>query len=349
MSALSNNFVILTTFHNAEDYISKNVFGTLSQSEQDMGIIFINDNSDDSSEDILFNEIRNTFNGQINQSGDSNVWIGKAGSKDILYIKNLERVDCAALSQKIAVDSYISNTGTICGIVDGDDFLHDLDAVHYVSKRLDGDRLMYSSVQKWNYSDDSPYLYTYSNKILTQSDFKDTVVGSVTYPAYTPPHPRCQGWTFHHFRAFKKILSDNVNTGISFYGPTGLMKPASDVAYFKPMIDMAGADRIYTSKACHYSYTFESPTNDHAYRTEEQARNSMFCSYAISGVNFYNDDTDCEAWSNAQGWDYNYFTGHSVNFSGMKDNKSGFYIWNKDCHNLDGSTTCCTPYNLLTL
>jgi glycosyltransferase involved in cell wall biosynthesis len=345
-SALNNKFVILTTFYNAEDYIGNNLNGTLNQSYRDLGVLFVNDGSSDDSEDILFDKIINTYNGEINQSGSSNIWFGHAAGKDILYIKNSENIDCSALNQKIAVDSYIKNTGTICGIVDGDDFLHDAGAVSWVVSKMGNENLMYASTEKQNDGSNSSKL---SNKILTQSDFADIEINGVTYTGMTCPSIRNQGLGFNHFKTFRKILSDNVNTGRSFYGPTGLIKPASDVAFFKPMMEMAGADRIHVSQACHYSRNYENPQSNHLTRLEEKTRNVNFCTYSISGVNFFNNDLDSKSWCDAQGWDHNYITGTAVNFSGIKDNQSGFYIWDPDCHNSDNSITCCTPYNLLSL
>ncbi len=358
--SLENKFIILTAFYNSEDYIAKSIKGTLKQGHSDLGVIFINDASTDESKSILFDQITgfSNFSGSINQSGSSNIWTGEANGKDIIYIENATRIDCAALNQKIAVDKYVSNTGSICGIVDGDDFLHDSNTANWVTREMGQDKLMYASTQKWVSADKESERDFYSNKPLTQSDFPDFVVDGVTYPGHTPTHIRCQGWTLNHFRAFKKVLSDNINTGQSFYNPTGaLIKAASDVAYFLPMQDMAGADRVKISKASHYTYNYENPINDHTTRQIEQQRNSKFCMFGISGVEFIDGTGDAEDVSLR--YNYNIKTDENgnkeytiledANVSGVVDGVTGYFAWIYKPENGDGSVSCVTPYNYLNL
>ena len=342
MSKLNNKFVILTAFYNAEDYIGRNVDRTLAQGYDDLGIIFIDDASIDDSKDVLFNRITGTYQGSLNQSGSSNIWTGNAMGKDIIYMENAENVGSAALNQKIAVDTLISNTGTICGIVDGDDYLNDGAAVQWVFDHMGSDNLMYASTQRWKAEVDHPFdRYFFSNRLLTQSDFPDDFVA---------PPLRCQGWHFHHFRAFKKVLSDNVITGRSFFNPTGgLIKEGSDVAYFKPMIDMAGADRIHISQACHYTYTYDSSINDHAQNPDEQNRNAKFCSYAVTGVGFVSGDENISGFCEQYGLQEKYITGSDSNLSGVVDGQTGYFLWNtKSPVSADGTVTCATPYDRLT-
>lgn len=339
MSKLNNKFVILTAFYNAEDYIGRNIDRTLAQGYDDLGIIFIDDASTDDSKDILFNRITGTYQGSLNQSGNSNIWKGQAFGKDIIYMKNAENVGSAALNQKIAVDTLVSNTGTICGIVDGDDYLNDGSAVQWVSDHMGPNDLMYASTQRWKAEVDHPLDgYYMSNKPLTQADFPDDFVA---------PPLRCQGWHFHHFRAFKKVLSDNVITGRSFINPTGgLIKEGSDVAYFKPMIDMAGADRIHISKVCHYTYTFDSSLNDHAQNLDEQNRNAKFCCNAVTGVGFINGEENLSGFCTEYNLNPKYVTGSNTNVSGVVGGQTGYFLFDRTSPiSPDGSITCATPYN----
>ena len=352
MSKLNNKFVILTAFYNAEDYIGRNIDNTLYQSYSDLGVVFINDASTDDSKDVLFNKITGLHGGNIQQSGDSNVWTGNALGKDIIYVENSTNVGSAGLNQKKAVDNYISNSNTICGIVDGDDYLNNNTAVSWTVEKMGNDKLMYASTQHWQSSVGTRNGYALSNKLLTQDDFSDIVVDGVTYPAYTCPPLRCQGWAFQHFRAFKKVLSDNVVTGRSFVNPTGgLIKAGSDVAYFKPMIDMAGADRITISRACHYNYTYDSPLNDHTIHYEEQNRNAKFCTYNLSGVDFVTGDyLAISGFCSKHNFSMDYVTGSNINFSGIANNKSGYFIFDRTTPNSpDGTITCATPYDRLSL
>lgn len=352
MSKLNNKFVILTAFYNSEDYIGRSIDGTLNQGFQDLGVIFINDASTDDSKDILFNKITGQYGGNIEQSGSSNVWIGNAMNKDIIYVENSTNVGSAALNQKNAVDNYISNTNTICGIVDGDDFLHHGGAVSWAVEKMGQDKLMYASTQHWRSNVGTKNGYALSNKLLSQDDFPDIVIDGVTYPGHTCPPLRTQGWAFQHFRAFKKVLSDNVITGRSFVNPTGgLIKAGSDVAYFKPMIDMAGTDRIVISRASHYTYTYDSPLNDHHIHHEEQNRNAKFCTYNLSGVDFVTgDDLAVSGFCTKHNLQMNYVTGSNINFSGIANNKSGYFIFDRTTPNSpDGTITCATPYDRLSL
>ena len=346
MSKLNNKFVILTAFYNCEDYIARNVIGTLKQGTNDLGVIFINDGSQDDSEEILFDQITGSFGGDIQQSGSSNVWTGKAFGKDILYVKHEQNSGCAGLNQKVAVDRYVSNTDTICGIVDGDDFLNDNGAVAWVTEKMGSDKLLYASTQRWKRAEGgSKDCYYLSNKLLTQADFPDFVVGGVTFSGHKCLPLRSQTFRLNHFRAFRKILSDNVETGRSFVNPTGgLMKAGSDVAFFKPMIDMAEPDRIEISRACHYSYTYDSPLNDHNLYHDDQHRNAKFCHYSIKNVDFVSGSTGHVAqWCLDRGVSYGHVSGNDVNLSGVVDGKTGYFFWNK--YPETGSVTCSTPYN----
>jgi glycosyltransferase involved in cell wall biosynthesis len=343
MSTLNNKFVILTAFYNAEDYIGRNVDHTLKQSYDDLGIIFINDASTDDTKDVLFNRITGTYNGNINQSESSNIWTGEALGKNIIYVENSDNVGSAGFNQKVAVDNYISNPNTICGIVDGDDFLNDNEAVSWVTNKMGSNYLMYASTQRWKAEVDHPLDgFYFSNKPLTQDDFPD---------GFVAPPLRCQGWHFHHFRAFKKVLSDNVVTGRSFINPTGgFIKEASDVAYFKPMIDMAGADRIHISKTCHYTYTFDSSINDHTQNPDEQNRNSKFCCFAVTGVGFISGDENLSGFCTEYNLLPKYVTGNNANLSGVVDGQTGYFLFDRTSPvSPDGTTTCATPYDRLIL
>ena len=349
MTALNNKFVIISTYWNAEEYLAKSIDGTLNQSFDDLGVIYYNDGSSDESHNVLLSAIRDTHGGTIQQSGSSNVWIGQAKGKDILYINSSTNTECAALNQKVCVDSYIADTGTICGIVDGDDFLFDHNAVEFVHKKMGNNYHLYASTQRWSHLDGESSMFSMSNKILTQADFPDIVVGENTYPGMTAPHPRVQNFQLNHFRAFRKILSDNVETGRSFYNPTGaLIKPASDVAYFKPMIDMAGADKIFISKASHYAYTFESPYNDYTQVPLQQNLNAKFCTYAVSGVVTFANDEEAQNYFTGIGYGSGYYISGN-HFSGVEDGKTGYFMFLNSPFNPDGSTGCCTPYDLLNL
>jgi len=276
---LNNKYIILTAYHNADKYLAENIKGSLNQEHDDVGIIFIDDGSYDDSEKVLFDHI------SLTQSGD--VWTGKQNNKDIIYIKNETRNGCPALSQKLAVDNYVANTGSICCIVDGDDYVH-THAISQIDRDIEDHHLMFcSNVELVNKSGE---IYGSADSQPIRESGYQRWTGATPYP-----HPRQQGFFFHHFRGFRKILSDNVNTGRSFYSPTGdLMRPASDVAYFLPMIDMAGTERILTSNCSVYNYRNQLSTNDMQLHNWQQSRNSKFVTHAFSGVKWHDGSQTLE-------------------------------------------------------
>ena len=315
MSKLNNKFVILTAFYNAEDYIGRNIDRTLAQGYDDLGIIFIDDASTDDSKDILFNRITGTYQGGLNQSGNSKYLKGQAFGKDIAHMKNAENVGSAALNQKIAVDTLVSNTGTICGIVDGDDYLNDGSAVQWVSDHMGPNDLMYASTQRWKAEVDHPLDgYYMSNKPLTQADFPDDFVA--------PPLDVKAG-TFIILELLK-VLSDNVITGRSFINPTGgLIKEGSDVAYFKPMIDMAGPEGSLKYVTIHIH--LDSSLNDHAQNLDEQNRNAKFCCNAVTGVGFINGEENLSGFCTEYNLNPKYVTGSNTNVSGVVGGQTGYF------------------------
>ena len=332
MNKLENKFVIVTAFHNAEPYIYQNLRQSQKQSFDDLGILFIDDASTDGTKECVFNEMEN-----IVEIESGKTWKGVFKDRKIIYHKNSERNSCPALNQKAAIDKYISNTGTICGIVDGDDFLIDTKAVEHVYNTMEnGNYFMYSS---------SPVLIDGSDKV------KGTRISIPFKNPYVIGNPpiRQQGWHFHHFRAFKKILSDNVDTGRSFYNPGGdFMDTASDVTYFRPMFEMAGWHNIIVEPDKRfYGYRSELSTNDHVNVPIAQNRNTIFSSNAYSGLHFINGEQEAQDFMEEYKLHSSYLES-PIYFSGISNGKSGYHIWYPSCWHPDGITGCSTPYDLLT-
>ena len=332
MNKLKNKFVIVTAFHNAENYIYENLIHSLAQDFEDLGILFVDDASTDNTKNILFSEV-----GNMTEFESNTAWSGKYRNKNVFYYKNQTRNFSPGLSQKVAIEKYIENTGTICGIVDGDDFLSYQRAVSYVKEVMDQGYLMYAS---------SPILLDENDKrkgYQLSSPFRDPYEeGSIEM--------REQGWRFHHFRAFSKVLSDNVDTGRSFYDPGGnLLTYASDTAFFRPMFEMAGYEKIKVeTQKYFYKYRSEISTNDHISNPNLQNRNALFTCNAFSGVYFIDGQDEAENFISGFRLHPNYVNDSGVNFSGMENNKSGYFVWHESCWHPDGKTGCSTPYNLLT-
>ena len=203
----------------------------------------------------------------------------------------------------------------MCCIVDGDDYLEDSSAITKIDLKLEDDHLMFCSNKNLVDISGNVYGFTESSKIQ-ESGYKTWESGE----AY--PHPRQQGFLFHHFRGFKKILSDNVDTGRSFYSPTGdLIRAASDLAYFSPMIEMAGSDRILTSNLQAYNYRDQLSTNDSRLYGWQQARNAKFITQAFSGLKWHDGSQTVEEFCSGIGVPSSYLTNplkQLVNISGTK-------------------------------
>lgn len=333
MNKLNNKFVIVTAFYNAEPYICQNLHQSNEQSFDDLGILFCDDGSTDNTQNILFDKI-----GNMVEFESGKAWKGVYGDRPIIYYKNEERNGCPALNQKIAINKYIANTGAICGIVDGDDYLSNPNAVKYVEKTMeDGNYMMYAS---------SPVLIDKNEKkkgIRLSLPFLNPYVSG-------NPQMRQQGWGFHHFRAFKRVLAENVDTGRSFYDPGGnVMDHASDMVWMRPMFEMAGWEKIKVEpERRFYAYREELATNEHAESPALQNRHTMFCSNAYSGLYFIDGEQEANDFISGYKLYPNYVKNSGVNFSGMHNGKSGYFVFYDDCWHPDGITGCSTPYNILT-
>jgi len=170
----------------------------------------------------------------------------KYPAKNRVIIRTKKRMRTPGFLQQKATKEIIKNPNAIVAVVDGDDKLLP-DAVKVVREQI-----------KNNWMFCSNYKYGRRNKVRKSElpDFKKPI--------------RSQGYRFHHFRGWKKHLSDKVNPK-DFFSKNRLMGAGSDVPYMYAMMEMAGKNRITHIDKTLYHYNIFNPINDHKINFVEQS------------------------------------------------------------------------------
>ena len=221
---INNSFVIVSCHYNSSKFFKTCYNSCISQDDDDLGIIFIDDCSN-SEERKKFLE---TFK-DLKKVG-RNYFTTKARGKDILILLNDKRLTSAALNQYLAIKHFVTNPNALCGIVDADDYLFQ-NATKTVREEI-GDNWMFCS-----------------------NNTKETVI-----PDFNK-NIRKQPWTIEHFRGWKKKLSDLVRLH-SFFRDDKVIGPGSDLSYIYPMMEMSGPNKIKHIKKQLYYYNDKNPIND---------------------------------------------------------------------------------------
>lgn len=170
----------------------------------------------------------------------------KYKGKDCLVLRTNKRKRTPGYIQQQITKKFIKNPNAIVGVLDGDDYLLP-NAVKTVRDNI-----------KDNWMFCSNYKYGRRNKVRKSElpDFKKPI--------------RSQGYKFHHFRGWKKHLSDKVNPK-DFFSKNRLMGAGSDVPYMFAMMEMAGKNRIIHIDEILYYYNIFNPINDHKVNFIEQS------------------------------------------------------------------------------
>lgn len=170
----------------------------------------------------------------------------KYPAKNRVIIRTKKRMRTPGFLQQKATKEIIKNPNAIVAVVDGDDKLLP-DAVKVVREQI-----------KNNWMFCSNYKYGRRNKVRKSElpDFEKPI--------------RSQGYRFHHFRGWKKHLSDKVNPK-DFFSKNRLMGAGSDVPYMYAMMEMAGKNRITHIDKTLYHYNIFNPINDHKINFVEQS------------------------------------------------------------------------------
>jgi glycosyltransferase involved in cell wall biosynthesis len=229
---IDNSFVIVSCHYNSSKFFKKCYESCINQDDDDLGIIFIDDNSSYLDRKAFLD----TFDG-LEKIG-RNYFSKTINGKNILVLLNDERTRSAALNQYLAIKHFVKNPDALCGIVDADDYLYS-NAIKKVRKEI-GDNWMFCSN---------------NDKKSIIPNFKKNI--------------RKQPWSIEHFRGWKKKLSDLVRLH-SFFRDDKIIGAGSDLAYIYPMMEMAGPDKIKHIDKCLYDYNYKNPINDFCVNLAEQ-------------------------------------------------------------------------------
>jgi glycosyltransferase involved in cell wall biosynthesis len=172
-------------------------------------------------------------------------------SDSVKVLRNTKRVANPAYLQYYFTKKHISNKNTIVGILDGDDYLLP-NAINKVKENI-GDKWMFCSN---NLSGKEMFCVKKRKTKSVIPDFNKNI--------------RKQKWSFHHFRGWRKHLSDLVQPSAFYRKNKKQIRAASDIAFIYPMMEMSGKDRICYIDDFLYHYNIENPLNDHRVNFEEQ-------------------------------------------------------------------------------
>lgn len=172
----------------------------------------------------------------------------KYKSKNRLILRSNKRTRTPGFLQQKLTKEVVKDPEAFVAVIDGDDKLLP-NAVKTVREKVK-DNWMFCS----NYCiGEGNYFKIRQSKI---PDFDKNI--------------REQKYSFHHFRGWKKHLSDKVNPKDFIRKDNTLMGAGSDIPYVYAMLEMCGKDRVIHFKDVLYHYNIYNPLNDHKVNIEEQ-------------------------------------------------------------------------------
>lgn len=171
--------------------------------------------------------------------------IKKYDNKDRIVLRTQKRTRTPAFIQQQIITKYVKNPDAIIGVVDGDDYLLD-SAVKTVREQIK---------DNWMFCGNHAY-------------GKMGKVRKSRLPDFDKPI-REQKYSFHHFRGWRKHLSDKVNYQ-DFIRNKKFIGAGSDVPFMYAMLEMAGKDRVIHIDEALYYYNVFNPINDFRVNPREQ-------------------------------------------------------------------------------
>lgn len=221
-----NKFKIDIPFYNAEKYIERCLMSVLTQKYHDFHIILTNDNSTDSSDDII-NEILKDF------------------SDKITYIKNDKNMGAMYNHQNMAFNH--CDPDDIIVHIDGDDFLKNKNVLSYIDDfyRENDCWLMYGQ-------------YTFlSGRAGTSKPYSKTEFENIRKRDFVVSHIRTfRAFAFHEIKKQDPDLSCFKNKGGEWYSMT------CDVAMMYPLMEICGYEKIKFNDKILYIYNDSNPISD---------------------------------------------------------------------------------------
>lgn len=174
----------------------------------------------------------------------------KHKKKNRVILRTKKRLRTPGFLQQQTIKNYLTNPESMIGIIDGDDYLLQ-NAVKTVRENI-GDNWIFCS-----------------NRITGKVKQRRIRKKKSTPVDWSIPI-RDQEYMWHHFRGFKKHLSDKVNPKDFIKKDGKLMGAGSDLPYMYAMVEMAGPKKsIYIDKFLYY-HNIYNPLNDFKVNFREQ-------------------------------------------------------------------------------
>lgn len=235
-----NRLVVISPFYNAGNFVDKNINSIRSQKYGNFVHIITNDCSTDNSDEVIKSMIE--F-GEPETIGDSQVYRGDG----VIYVKNNKR-EGALYNIVFALKNFTEPEDIICS-VDGDDWLLKKTVLTYINETFE----------------EKGILFMYGGSSWT--DGRSCCSREYDEHSFKNIRNGLQFYLISQMRCFKKKVFDEMlkqdenldslrDSNGEFY------KMAHDVAFYFPVCEIVGFDKIYHNKMPIYTYNRDNPIND---------------------------------------------------------------------------------------
>lgn len=236
---------VISTFYNAEKYISDCIRSVASQNYENYEHYLINDNSNDQT--LL--KMQQTISELPNHLQSKFKVINNSENKGAVY-------------NQINTIRNIDDKDSIIMILDGDDKLASQnDIFNYYNQLYDGDtEFTYGSC--WSMVDNIP---------LIAQPYPVEVRKNKTYRK----HLFNWGIPYTHLRTFKRYLLDRVDNAPFQKSNGEWYRAGGDVAIFYALIESADWQKVKSVCDIHYHYNDKNPNNDYKINNDEQDKTAQ--------------------------------------------------------------------------
>jgi len=221
---MKNNFKIITTFYNANEWIGNCIRSVINQTYGNWKMHIVNDCSTDGSHKEIESIISNS---EVKDK--------------IKYVVNEKRVGTGLVNMIAAIKQTATDPNDIIVILDGDDWLASNDVLEYLNE-------VYCDPNIWmTYGSFEPLSGKYSNTCKQVED--------------TRTYRKSGKWTTSHLRSYRKWLWDKIKDD-SFRNKNGdYISSADDCAAMFAMIEMSGLKHSKFIDKVLYVYNDLNPLN----------------------------------------------------------------------------------------
>jgi glycosyltransferase involved in cell wall biosynthesis/GT2 family glycosyltransferase len=238
------HILIISPMWNAENYVTNHIISVAQQDYDNYTHVIINDNSNDSSHDVITNVLSS---------------LPEDRRKNIIYIHNQDRKGCIR-NQIDAIENY-GNEDDFVMLLDGDDWIVNNNSIfhYYNDLYTQGYEFTYGSM--WSLADNIPLIaQDYPKQIKKTRQYRDCKFN--------------WGIPYTHLRTFKKELINNINMDNLKDTSGQWMTAGADNPLFYELISASDPDKIYCVKEIVCNYNDKNPLNDYKVRTVEQNQNA---------------------------------------------------------------------------